>query len=155
MAVVDLARNENGERLCPICGKPMVYVAGGDVKIVDGKVNMNDVKPRYVCEECNSYYIELLSTGYFEEYEDLQRAKPDRKIKAVSELQPVLLKADADGHDRCPRCAGTLDWVDGVPVQIVDGKADMRNVEFHFRCQDCDSIFRKIAGTDYFQYSED
>lgn len=155
MSLVDLARNENGDRICPVCAKALTYVSGGDVKIVGGKVNMDDVKPRYVCADCNSYYIELLSSGYFEEYEGTRPVKPPRKVKAVSELHPVMLKADAEGHAVCPRCEGTLDWVDGVPVQIVDGKADMRNVEFHFRCQDCGSIFRKIAGTDYFQYSED
>ncbi|BEU88207.1 hypothetical protein TAMA11512_16710 [Selenomonas sp. TAMA-11512] len=155
MPLVDLPRNEKGDRLCPICAKPLKYMAGGDVKIVGGKVNLDDVKPRYVCEDCNSYYIELLKSGYFEEYEGEKQEKPVRHVKAVSELQPVMLKADDAGHAVCPRCAGTLDWVDGVPVQIVDGKADMRNVEVHFHCQDCDSIFRKIAGTDYFQYSED
>ena len=47
-----------------------------------------------------------------------------------------------------------MDFVEGGPVRVVDGKVDMDNVWDHFRCDHCSSVYRRIATTDYFQWSE-
>ena len=64
------------------------------------------------------------------------------------------LAKDADGAFLCPQCGGPLRTVEGGTVVIRDGKADMETISPHFRCASCDSVFRRIATTEYFQWSE-
>ncbi len=80
--------------------------------------------------------------------------KEERHVKPTGDLQPMQLKREADGKCACPRCGTRMDFVEGQPVRIVDGKPDMENVMDHFHCPYCDSVFRRIATTDFFQYSE-
>ena len=39
-------------------------------------------------------------------------------------------------------------------VKIVDGRADMSDTVARFKCDECDSLYRRIATTNYFQWSE-
>ena len=147
MAVSKLEKDANGAFLCPQCGRPLRTVEGGTVRIQGGKADLESVKPRHECDACGVFYRELLNSGYYDVFE-----MP--KLKAVGDLVPTILRADAQGHAPCPRCGGQLDLVEWTPVQVVNGKADMENVSSHFRCASCASIFRRIATTEYFQWSE-
>lgn len=179
MAVTKLEVVWEKRYVCPHCGRKLHYVEGDAVAVVDGRVDMNRTLPKYVCTSCKVYYRELLGSGYFEEYDmrDEVRekmasaakavqeraakaaaapaaAKPQRVVKPTGDLQPMILKREADGKCECPRCGDRMDFVEGQPVRIVDGKPDMENVMDHFHCPYCDSVFRRIATTDFFQYSE-
>ena len=147
VAVSKLAKDANGAFLCPQCGGSLRTVEGGTVVIRDGKADLEGVKPRYECGRCRVFYRELLNSGYYDAFD-----MP--KLKAVGDLAPTILRADAEGHAQCPRCGGQLDLVEWTPVKVVDGKADMENISPHFRCASCDSVFRRIATTEYFQWSE-
>lgn len=151
---------------------------GDAVAIVDGRVDMERTQPTYVCDHCDKSYRELMGSGYFEEYDGGERAcssaqmpakdaqsaslaarqppapKKKQHLRSTGELVPVKLKREADGRCVCPRCGERMDFVEGQPVRIVDGKPDMENVMDHFHCPYCGSIFRRIATTDYFQWSE-
>lgn len=175
MAVTKLEVIWEKRYVCPHCGKKLHYVPGGAVSVVGGKVDMDSTLPRYVCTSCKVYYRELLGSGYFEEYDmrdevrgkmaaaaaamkakhaPAAQPKPARKVRATGDLQPMQLKRGADGKCPCPRCGERMDFVEGQPVRIVDGRPDMENVMDHFHCPYCDSVFRRIATTDFFQYSE-
>ena len=39
-------------------------------------------------------------------------------------------------------------------VKIVDGRADMSDTVPRFACDECSSVYRCIASTDYYQWSE-
>ena len=151
MAVVKLSRNEGNAFLCPKCGRDLKYVSGGAVSIVDGKVDMSSTLPKYECAPCGVFYRELLSSGYYDEF---PMPKPAKRVIATGDIPPTQLKREADGKCACPRCGERMDFVEGQPVRIVDGKPDMENVMDHFRCPYCSSIYRRIATTDYFQWSE-
>ena len=175
MAVQKLSVVWEKRYLCPRCQQKLRYVPGDAVAIVDGRVDMTRTQPYYVCDKCHTSYRELMGSGYFEEYEGVDArlpaadapadagqaaaperrpAKPKHPLRSTGELEPVQLKREADGRCACPRCGERMDFVEGQPVRIVDGKPDMENVMDHFRCSYCGSVFRRIATTDYFKWSE-
>lgn len=156
MTVMKLALNEQKRFLCPKCNRELVYQAGGAVSIVNGRVDMSTTKPRYECGHCGVYYQELLNSGYYDEYPMPKpvQAKPVKRIIATGDIPPTQLRREADGKCECPRCGERMDFVEGQPVRIVNGKPDMENVMDHFRCPYCSSVYRRIATTDYFQWSE-
>ena len=149
MTVKKLEQGTGGIYLCPACGRGLRCVEGGAVRVVDGRVDMENTKPRYECDSCGVFYRELLSSGYFDVF-PLEK----KKIRATGELQPVKLQKDAQGHAECPRCGGRMEFVEGQPVHLVDGKPDMENVLGHFICRECNSVYRRIVKTDYFQWYE-
>lgn len=158
MAVYQLTKNKKNKFVCPKCQRELYFVEGGSVCIVNGRADMNAVLPKYECEHCKLYYQELLGSGYYEEYDlpsdHVYRSKRQKKLIRTGDLQPMELKRDANNQCVCPRCGEYMDYVEGRPVQIVNGKPDMENVKDHFHCDNCDSMFRRIATTDYFQWSE-
>ncbi len=156
MSLVRLNTDEKTKDfLCPTCGHPLHYVAGGAVRIVDGQVDMENTKPKYECTSCQVFYREMLDTGYFYVFSlPMKKAAVTKKVLHTGEIPPMQLKKDAAGHCTCPRCGETMDFVEGGPVRIVDGKPDMDNVWDHFHCEHCGSVYRRIASTDYFQWSE-
>lgn len=149
MTVRKLGQGDDGVYLCPACGGKLRCVEGGAVRVVNGRADMENTKPRYECDNCGIFYRELLSSGYFDAF-PLKR----KKIRPTGELQPVKLQKDAQGHAECPRCGGCMDFVEGQPVQLVNGKPDMENVLDHFICRECNSVYRRIVKTDYFQWHE-
>ena len=154
MALTKLERNSNKNFVCPTCGRELRRVEG-NLKVSGGKVDMQDSLPRHICDDCGVFYRELLNSGYYDVFdlpENERISKP--KIKPVSEIPPTQLKREADGKCPCPRCGERMEFVEGGAVTIVDGKPDFTNTVEHFKCANCNSVFRKIAGTDYFQYSE-
>ena len=155
MSVMKLTTGTGGAFVCPTCGKDLRYVEGGAVSIVNGKVDMSSTLPKHVCEDCGVYYQELLGSGYYDVYElPPNMRKPKRKVLPTGDLKPAVLKREADGKCACPRCGDRMDYIEGQPVRLVNGKPDMENVKEHFHCPYCNSVFRRIASTDYFQWSE-
>ncbi len=153
MTVTKLQINENKKFVCPKCGRELGFIEGGAVSVVDGKVDMNAILPKHVCEPCGVYYQELLNSGYYDEYPLPKKAKP-KKLLRTGDIPPMELRREADGKCACPRCGERMDFVEGQPVRIVNGKPDMDNVMDHFACPYCDSVYRRIATTNYFQWSE-
>ncbi|MBR4384267.1 MAG: hypothetical protein IKP64_12000, partial [Selenomonadaceae bacterium] len=83
-----------------------------------------------------------------------RQQKKAQKVIATGDIPPTILKREADGKCPCPRCGERMDFVEAGAVQIVNGKPDFSNTMDHFVCAGCNSVFRKIVGTDYFQWSE-
>ncbi len=84
-------------------------------------------------------------------------AEPEKKGKEVlptRDLQPVQLKRDSEGKCACPRCGANMEYIEGGAVRLVDGRPYMDDVWDHFVCKKCASVFRRIVGTDYFQWSD-
>ncbi len=78
---------------------------------------------------------------------------PKKRVIATGDIPPTQLKREADGKCPCPRCGDRMDFVEGGPVQIINGRPDFSNTMDHFVCPYCKSVFRKIVGTDYYQWS--
>ena len=100
------------------------------------------------------YFQEVLNSGLFSEHDLPKAAQPKKKIRSTGDLPPMELHRDAKNQCVCPRCGELMDYVEGQPVRLVDGKPDMDNVKDHFHCSHCKSMFRRIATTHYFQWSE-
>lgn len=268
MALKQLQKNDNG-LVCPQCRSNLRFVDGGAVRIVNGKLDMDNAKAKYECYTCNIYYREVMNTGYYdvfplerqpgsksqaekqiartkmfcpqcgrlmaskfdggalpegfkmpegvettyqcedcdivyrgavisgtrhtlawytpngagaaqettgeaasaaapkaetgpsaaqaedEKKPEAKESKPaKRSLKSTGDLPPMELKKDEHGRCDCPRCGGSMKYIEGQPVRIVDGKPTFDDVLDHFSCPDCRSVFRRIVGTNYFQYSE-
>ena len=172
MTVTQLKLNANKKLVCPKCNGELRFAEGGAVRIVNGKVDMDATLPRQICDHCGVFYRELLGSGYYDEFElpkeDRQVPKAPspnpvaqsskiarlKRIVATGDIPPTILKREADGKCPCPRCGDRMNFVEDGPVQIVNGKPDFSNTIDHFVCPYCKSVFRKIVGTDYFQWSE-
>lgn len=157
MALVSLAKNNKGGRVCPECKGDMEYMSGGAVRIVNGRVDHDNTLPRYICFTCNKFYRELLNSGFFDNFElepELRKKPTKRQIRHTGDLPPLQLKRDAKGGCECPRCGDYMRYVEGGAVEIINGRADMSNTVPHFVCDGCSSVFRKIATTAYFQWCE-
>lgn len=160
--VTALMTNAQGGYDCPECGKGMVHSEGGAVRVINGKVDYENVKPRYICYDCGIFYRELLRSGLYERFELPEDEKtppppppkPKRRIKSTGELAPMQLKRNANGHCECPRCGVAMRFLEPGAVKIVDGRADMSDTVARFKCDECDSLYRRIATTNYFQWSE-
>ena len=155
MDLVKLESNSNKNLICPKCQGELRKVEGGAIEIVNGKVDMDATLPRHICDNCGVFYRELLKSGYYNVFELPESERQAKKrVIATGDLPPQQLKREADGKATCPRCGGRMDFVEAGPVQIVDGKADFSNTVDHFKCPECKSVFRKIASTGFYQWSE-
>ena len=180
MTVTQLKLNANKKLVCPKCSGELRFVEGGAVRIVNGKVDMDATLPKHICDRCGVFYRELLGSGYYDSYplpkEDrlpqsapsvkpaaapvkrppatIVKPAPKKRVIATGDIPPTILKREADGKCPCPRCGERMDFIEAGPVQIVNGKPDFSNTIDHFVCPYCKSVFRKIVGTDYFQWSE-
>ena len=171
MTVTQLKLNANKKLICPQCNGELRFSEGGAVKIVNGKVDMDATLPRHICDRCGVFYRELLGSGYYnvfdlpkEERQVPKTTSPKpaaptipsikKRVVATVDIPPTILKREADGKCPCPRCGDRMNFIEAGPVQIVNGKPDFSNTIDHFVCPYCRSVFRKIVGTDYFQWSE-
>ena len=155
MTVTKLQLNASRKFVCPTCGSELGFIEGGAVSVVNGKVDMASTLPKYTCTRCGVFYRELLGSGYYDVFELPPELRPKKRtVLPTGQLKPTVLKREADGKCTCPRCGDRMDFIEGQPVRIVNGKPDMENVKEHFHCPYCDSVFRRIASTDYFQWSE-
>ena len=160
---IALPKEPKGDEKCPVCGNLFRFVDGGAVRVVNGKVDMENIKPKYQCDTCGVFYREVLTSGFYLPYPqqeedklpEKEAAKPEPpKILSTADLAPMELKRDENNQCKCPRCGAMMDYVEGRAVQLVHGKPDMENVWDHFCCKTCNSVFRRIVNTDYFQFSE-
>ncbi len=171
MTVSKLKKLSDGAFACPVCQGTLIRLEGGQVRVVNGKVDYDNIMPKHVCLTCNKFYRELLNTGYYDVFdaqrEDLQLARqqaekmgilPDkpkqRQIKRTGDLEPVQLKRDANNQAVCPRCGAMMAYLEPDTVKIVNGRADMSDTVARFHCDECSSMYRRIATTDYYQWSE-
>ena len=154
--VVALAKNGSGHYLCPACNQELEFSDGGQVRVVNGKVDYENVKPRYICRRCETFYRELLSSGLYERFdlEELTLPPERKKIIGTGDLEPMQLKRDENGNCACPRCGANMRYLEPEAVKIINGRADMRDTVARFACDECSSIYRRIATTDYYQWSE-
>jgi len=156
MAVYQLQKDGTDKKLCPKCGRPLRFVDGTAVQIVGGRADMSSILPKYECWHCGVYFQELLGSGFYDEHDLPKTAVPKNQANwvATGDLKPMELKRDEHDHCVCPRCGEMMDYVEGRAVTLVNGRADMENVKDHFHCPNCSSYFRRIASTNYFQWSE-
>lgn len=79
MTVSKLKKRKDGICICPECNGDLVYLPGGQIRVVAGKVDYDNIKPKLVCTKCGKFYRELLHTGYFDVFkateEDISLAK--------------------------------------------------------------------------------
>ena len=152
-----------GKEKCPVCGGLFRFVEGGAVRVVDGKVDMENVKPKYECDKCGVYYREVLTSGFYvpfpQQEEDklpskTKKKKQPKKLRSTGDIAPMVLKRDENNQCQCPRCSEMMDYVEGGAVRLVDGKPDMDDVLDHFCCKSCGAVFRRIVNTDYYQFTE-
>lgn len=143
--------------ICPKCQRILHFVEGQAVQIVDGRADMTASLPKYECSHCGVYFRELAGSGFFGEHDMPGKAAKmlkTKRFKNTGDLVPMKLKKDANNQCKCPRCGEMMDFVEAEAVHIVDGHADLENVKAHFYCPHCNSTFRRIAATNYFQWSE-
>ncbi|WP_297963383.1 hypothetical protein [uncultured Anaerovibrio sp.] len=154
--VVALSKNGSGHYLCPVCNQELEFSGGGQVRVVNGKVDYENVKPRYICRRCETFYRELLSSGLYEVFnlEELTLSPERQRIIGTGDLEPMQLKKDANGNCACPRCGSNMKYLEPEAVKIINGRADMRDTVARFACDKCNSLYRRIAATDYYQWSE-
>lgn len=158
---IALPKEPKGNETCPVCGKRFRFVEGGAVRVVDGKLDMENIKGKYECDTCGVFYREVLTSGFYLPYpqQEEDKLKADEepetaKVLSTGDLAPMLLKRDENNQCQCPRCGAMMDYVEGQAVHLVDGKPDMEDVWDHFHCETCHSVFRRIVNTDYFQFAE-
>ena len=162
---VALQKDASGKRHCPKCGHEFREVEGGSVRIVNGKVDMENTKPKFECDTCGVFYREVLTSDFYLPYlqteedvtapaEEKKAAAPKKKLVATGDLPPMMLKRDANDQCKCPRCGEMMRYIEGDAVRLVDGKPYMDDVLDHFACDSCASVFRRIVNTDYFQWSD-
>ena len=158
---IALPKEPKGNETCPVCGKRFRFVEGGAVRVVNGEVDMENIKPKYECDTCGVFYREVLTSGFYlpypQEEEDKLKANEEpapSKVLSTGDLAPMILKRNENNQCQCPRCGAMMDYVEGQAVHLVDGKPDMENVWDHFHCGNCHSVFRRIVNTDYFQFTE-
>lgn len=144
----------SNKKFCPKCKGELRKVEGASLKVVNGKIDMEATKPRLICDECGVFYKELLGSGYYYTFDLPENERQKNRVIATGDIPPQILKRESDGKCPCPRCGDRMDFVEAGPVQIVDGKPDFSNTMDHFKCPYCKSVFRKIVGTDFFQWSE-
>ena len=123
MDLVKLDKNSKGRFVCPKCNGELRKVEGGGVKIVDGKVDMEATQPRHICDECGTFYKELLHSGYYNVFDLPENERKSKKnLVDVKDIPPQQIKRESDGKAPCPRCGDRMDFVPAEPVKIVDGK---------------------------------
>ena len=135
---------EDGTFSCPKCGANMNFMERQPVKVIDGKLVMEEAEEHYLCKACNSIYRRIVSTDYYQWYKG--------PAKSVKDLDPVKLVQGQDGNCRCPICLEILKFIEGQPVKVVNGKVNMADAEDHYRCEKCKATYRRLVNTDYYQW---
>lgn len=155
MDLIKLDANSNKKLICPKCKGELRKVEGGTVQIVNGKVDMDATLPRQICDNCGVFYRELLHSGYYNVFELPENERQQKhRVISTGDIPPQQLKREADGKCPCPRCGERMDFIEAAPVRIIDGKPDFADTMEHFKCPYCKSVFRKIAGTDFYQWND-
>lgn len=168
MTVSKLKKRNSSICVCPECNSDLVCLPGGQIRVVAGKVDYDNIKPKFVCTKCGKFYRELLNTAYFDVFkateEDISLAKKQnddnnkgnqrKQVKKTGDIAPARLNRDVNNQAECPRCGAKMKYLEPEAAKIVNGRADFSDTVARFRCDECDSLYRQIASTDYYQWSE-
>ena len=136
MTLRKLEKREDGNFVCPECGKPLRFKDGETVAVIDGQLDMENYKPRYICDDCQVYYRSVLTTDYYDVF-PLDDAEPSKEANGNPEASaetpqgkgPIALPKEPTGKEKCPVCGELLRFVDGGAVRVVDGKVGERQAE--------------------------
>ena len=97
MAVSELKKGPGGAFLCPVCGEELEFADGGQVRVVGGVVDFDNVKPRHICRRCGKFYRELLNTGYYDVFAlEPEDEKPVEEVKQ----EPVQQEKPAESEEQ-------------------------------------------------------
>ena len=66
MTLRKLKKRDDGNFSCPACGGPLRFKDGEAVAVVSGQLDMDNYKPRYICDACKIYYRAVLTTDYYD-----------------------------------------------------------------------------------------
>ena len=166
MTLRKLERQNDGDFRCPQCGSSLRFEDGGAVGVVRGQLDMENYKPRYICDTCNSYYREVMTTGYYDVFdlpederkpgaedgvEEAAAAKREPKPsgKPLS-TSPIELPRTPKGDERCPVCREPFRFVEGGAVRVVNGKADMENTKSKYECDTCGVFYREVLTSGFY-----
>ena len=84
MTLRKLEKREDGNFVCPECGKPLRFKDGETVAVIDGQLDMENYKPRYICDDCQVYYRSVLTTDYYDVF-PLDDAEPSKEANGNPE----------------------------------------------------------------------
>lgn len=68
MEPVKLVKDIKGNCECPHCKQALRYIEAQPVRIVNGKLNLEDSEAHYECEKCNLLFRRVVHTEYFQCY---------------------------------------------------------------------------------------
>ena len=91
MTLRKLEKREDGNFVCPECGKPLRFKDGETVAVIDGQLDMENYKPRYICDDCQVYYRSVLTTDYYDVF-PLDDAEPSKEANGNPEASAETLK---------------------------------------------------------------
>ncbi len=157
MTLRKLEKREDGNFVCPECGKPLRFKDGETVAVIDGQLDMENYKPRYICDDCQVYYRSVLTTDYYDVFplDDAESSKeangePEASAETPQGKGPIALPKEPTGKEKCPVCGGLLRFVDGGAVRVVDGKVDMENVKPKYECDTCGVFYREVLSSGFY-----
>lgn len=145
-----------GSFICPECDGKLRFVEGGAVAIEGGHLDMENYKPRYICDRCGVFYREVLTTGYYDvfqldERERLRPAEESTPAKAGGgAASPVALPRRPGEAVPCPVCGTPFRFVEGGAVRVVDGKVDMENTKPKYECDKCGVFYREVLSSGFY-----
>ena len=79
MTLRKLEKRKDGGFACPTCGKPLRFKDGDAVAVVGGQLDMDNYKPRYICDDCKVFFREVLTTNYYDVF-PLEEAAPPKAV---------------------------------------------------------------------------
>ena len=89
MTLRKLEKREDGNFVCPECGKPLRFKDGETVAVIDGQLDMENYKPRYICDDCQVYYRSVLTTDYYDVF-PLDDAEPSKEANGEPEASAEM-----------------------------------------------------------------
>lgn len=162
---IALPKVPNGDEKCPVCGNPFRFVEGGAVRVVNGQVDLENVKPKYECDACGVFYREVLTSGFYlpfpqQEEDKLPAASSEARQEdggqsqtgeaAAAGREPIALPKTPTGKEKCPVCGELFRFVDGGAVRVVNGQADMENIKPKYECDKCGVFYREVLTSGFY-----
>ena len=157
MTLRKLKKRDDGSFSCPACGNQLRFKDGEAVAVVDGHLDMDNYKPRYICDACKVYYRAVLTTEYYDVFPLDEDAQPSSEPEAAPEpvekppgQGPIALPKEPTGNESCPVCGHKFRFVDGGAVRVVDGKLDMENIKPKYECDTCGVYYREVLSSGFY-----
>lgn len=67
-------------------------------------------------------------------------------------MEPMKIVPNGQGVYKCPKCETEMSFVEREPVKVTGGRLIMEEAEAHYLCKACNSVYRKIVNTNYYQW---